>query len=349
VRQLAAAATRAAERGARLNASLLAFSRKQRLKPEAADANVLLREFALLVRRAVGETVQVELELDPTLPLCRTDTAQLEAAILNLAINARDAMAAAGGGSLVIATRSANLTTADLASNADALPGTFIAIAVADTGPGMAPEVLKQAFDPFFTTKGVGEGSGLGLSQVYGFARQSGGHVTIDSEPGAGTRVTLYLPVAADAVAAPATGPMGAIATSVVALTPTTVLVVEDDEDVREVTRASLHAIGCRVLAATDGHEALAIVERGEAIDLLFSDVVMPGGMSGIELAREARRQRPGLKVLLTSGYSAAALERHAAEGEFAVLAKPYRQADLVARVQAALARHAEDAASRTS
>jgi CheY-like chemotaxis protein len=197
----------------------------------------------------------------------------------------------------------------------------------------MPPEVQQRCFEPFFTTKAAGQGSGLGLSQVHGFVRQSGGHVAIDSAPGRGTRVTLYLPTAAgeaeerpEEEAAP-----GADAP----LVPANVLVVEDDEHVRTATCAALEEIGCRVLAAGDAREALAILELDDAIDLLFSDVVMPNGPNGVQLARAARSGRPDLKVLLTSGY-AAVVEQH--EGEFDVLAKPYRRAELATRIRSALA-----------
>jgi PAS domain S-box-containing protein len=336
VRQLVAAALRATERGARLTASLLAFSRKQRLDIQTADVNALLREFAPLVHRAAGEAVKVEFVLDPALAACQLDVAQLEAAVLNLALNARDAMPK--GGRLTIATRNASLGLGDLAGNPEAAPGNFVVIAVQDTGHGMPPEMLGKVFEPFFTTKEVGKGTGLGLSQVYGFVRQLGGHVAIDSTPGRGTRVTMYLPaVAAVSPAAPATARLPEVS----ALPSATVLVVEDDEDVREVTCATLADAGCRVLSAGDSSEALAILVRREPIDLLFSDVVIPGGMNGIDLARAARCQRPDLKVLLTSGYAKAALERHAALGEFDILGKPYRQAELAARVRAVLRRDA--------
>jgi PAS domain S-box-containing protein len=298
VRHLAAAAVRATERGARLTASLLAFARKQRLETQTAEANLLLAEFAPLVRRAVGESVEVEFDLDPALAACEVDAGQLEAAVLNLALNARDAMPA--GGRLTITTQNAGLGLADLAGNVEAAPGRFVAITVQDTGHGMEPGILERVFEPFFTTKEVGKGTGLGLSQVYGFVRQLGGHVAIDSTPGRGTRVTMYLPAVAVAETA-ATAPMLALA-EVAPLPPATVLVVEDDDDVRAVICAALEEAGCRVLSAGDASRALAILVRQEPIDVLFTDVVMPGAMNGVELARAARCQRPGLGVLLTSG-----------------------------------------------
>jgi two-component system, NtrC family, sensor kinase len=214
------------------------------------------------------------------------------------------------------------------------MPGRFVAISLRDTGTGMAPEVLGRAFEPFFTTKEQGKGTGLGLSQVFGFARQSGGHVTIHSKPGQGTTVTLFLPQAeATPDYAAQTHPDG-----VVAVAAATVLLVEDDPDVREVTRATLRDAGLRVIAACDAAEALRLLEAGEAIDLLFTDVVMPGGMSGVELARRTRTLRPGMAILLASGYAAAALREHGVEpGEFAVLGKPYRLGELTDRIRAAL------------
>jgi nitrogen-specific signal transduction histidine kinase/CheY-like chemotaxis protein len=332
LREISASAQRAVDRGAQLTASLLAFSRKQRLDPQPVDANAMLAEFDPLIRRAAGETVAVSFVVDSALRPCNADPAQLEAAILNLVINARDAMAP-NGGTLTIATRNVTLTRGDLAENPEATAGAFVAIAVADTGPGMSPSVLSKAFEPFFTTKEVGKGSGLGLSQVYGFARQLGGHVAIESQPGRGTRVTVYLP----AVAAPPETAAPARPSGAPRRLAGTVLVAEDDPEVREVARATLQAAGCRVLLAADGPEALAILDTEPGIDLLFSDVVMPNGVSGIELARTARRLRPGLKVLLTSGFITAALERHAADGAFTVLAKPYRHADLMRELTAVL------------
>ncbi|WP_157033820.1 ATP-binding protein [Belnapia moabensis] len=333
-RRLLDAARQAVRRGAGLSRSLLAFARRQTLRPEPVDANALLQETATLIRRAVGETVVIELGFEPRLPACRADATQLQAALLNLALNARDAMPQ--GGTLAIRTARAILGASELASNQDAAPGAFIAFSVRDTGHGMPPEVLARAFEPFFTTKEVGKGSGLGLSQVFGFVRQLGGHVLIDSAPGRGTTVTIYLPVAADAAIAPGAeaGPSEA---AIVTVASATVLVVEDEPPVLEATAEVLREAGWRVLTARDAREAEQLLTTSQAVDVLFSDVVMPGGTSGVELARAAQRLRPGIGVLLTSGYTRTALGSDA--GEFEVLAKPYERAELLARLAAAMQR----------
>ncbi len=325
-------AARAAERGARLIESLMAFARRQRLTTETVDANALVRDFTSFVRRTFPETIELAVALDERPLYCRADAAHLESALFNLVINARDAMAQ-GGGRLTFTTARSSLTADDLADNADARPGAFVTITVADTGSGMAPEVMGRAFEPFFTTKEIGKGSGLGLSQVYGFARQLGGHVTLDSAPDRGTTVRLHLP-AVEPQAAPAADQPRAATEHAGA----TILLVEDDADVRDVLRETLAAAGFRVVTATTGRAAAAILEFDTAVDLLLSDMVMPGGMSGTELARLARRLRPGLPVLLMSGHIDASLAAHApADGEFVLMAKPFRQHELVQRVGEAL------------
>lgn len=333
VLRLVRAAQGSAERGARLTESLLAFSRTQHLHATPVQASDLIHEFAPLVRRAIGEAVQLNLTLDPALPLCLADAAQLEAALLNLAINARDAMPR--GGTITIETRAAELGPDQLSGNADAKAGGYVAIVVRDTGTGIPPEILSNVFEPFYTTKEVGKGTGLGLSQVYGFVRQLGGHATIDSVMGDGTAVTMYLPRGEElTIEAPAK-----ISAAVLApFTSATVLIVEDDESVLAVTDEILRGAGYRVVTARDGHEAFAILEGGQVIDLIFSDIVMPKGMSGVELARKAQALQPGIKVLLTSGYIGQALVGDAAaEPEFELLRKPYRQTQLLARIGATL------------
>ncbi|MBL6081159.1 response regulator [Belnapia sp. T18] len=318
----------AVQRGARLNASLLAFARQQRLHAASLDANELVRGFAPLIQRALGESATLVVEADPDLPPCRADAAQLEAALLNLAINARDAMPR--GGTMTLSTRTAWLGAERLAGNTDAKPGLHVAIALRDTGTGMPPEVQERAFEPFFTTKPLGKGTGLGLSQVFGFIRQLGGHVAIGSAPGEGTTVTLFLPAAAEAPAQEP-GPSSVMPERLRTVARATVLVVEDDERVREVTAETLRDAGFRVIAVPDAPEALALLQGREAFDLLFSDIVMPGGMTGIELAQEAGHLRPLLPVLLATGY--AGLAEGPAEHGFEVLAKPYDQAALVRRI----------------
>jgi PAS domain S-box-containing protein len=331
----------AAERGAKLTASLLAFSRRQTLQVEGVDVGARIQDSATLLRRALGEEIEFSLQIPPRLPLANADAAQLEAAVLNLVINARDAIMDAMAvreerrGSLCIELNEAVLLRWDLEGNDEARPGRFVAIEVRDTGMGMSPATRARAFEPFFTTKEIGQGTGLGLSQVFGFVRQLGGHVTLDSTPGQGTRVIMYLPVAQPAQAErqpapvePAPLPRGA-----------TVLVVEDDSGIRDITAEVLHDAGLHVLTAPNGPAALNVLHGPERVDLLFSDVVMPGGATGIDLARAARALRPRLAVLLTSGYGGPALSRYgAAEGEYEVLAKPYTRAVLLERLSEILA-----------
>ena len=326
VRQMVASGLHAVDRGARLTSSLLAFSRKQRLEPEIIDVNAQIRVIEPLLRQAAGEMNRLEFALQTDLDCCEADVAQLETAVLNLVINARDAMP--GGGRLVISTRDRVLTADDLHDNREASPGRFVAIIVEDSGEGIPPQTLKRVFEPFFTTKEVGKGSGLGLSQVYGFAHQLGGHVEIQSCVAEGTRVTIYLPAAQAAAAESglAAGQVSGLAK------PLTVLLVEDDELVRTTTREALEETGCQVIDARDGAEALAILRGDQAIDLLFSDIVMPE-IDGVELARAATQLRPDLKVLLTSGYADAVVDLDPEGERITVLMKPYRRADLERRI----------------
>ena len=340
-RRLLTAARDAVGRGAKLNASLLAFARRQPLRREAVDTNALVAGFEPLIQRALGELVTLRLNLTPALPPCQADAAQLEAALLNLAINARDAMP--GGGEVELTTRTAWLSAAELANNDDAHPGAYAEICIADSGAGMPSEVMSRAFEPFFTTKGPGQGTGLGLSQVFGFMRQLGGHVSIRSRPGAGTAVSLFLPLTTSLPLSPPEERLAPSSAAVVAVASATVLVAEDDTQVREVAAEMLREAGFRVLAAADGRQALALLERGENVDVLFSDVVMPGGLSGVELARRARALRPEIGVLLASGYAAEALGGKAPE--FELLAKPYER-DVVVRKISAMVRMARRGAA---
>ena len=334
VRRLTAVALAAAGRGERLTQQLLAFARRQPLRPEVVDVNRLVRDFEPLVRRAVGEAIEVAFVLGPDLPFCRIDPGQFEAAVLNLAVNARDATPE--GGRVVIETRGVTLPSED--APPDLPPGACIVLTVRDTGTGIPDDVLPKVFDPFFTTKDIGKGSGLGLSQVYGFVRQSGGQVRIDTLPGQGTAVQIWLPCAATDEAHPS-APRPTLLEDALVARGETVLVVEDDADVRDVSVETLRALGYRVLTASDGVEALEVLERTDGIDLLFTDVVMPRGMNGAELARRAQGLRPGLRVLLTSGYTAQALSsEHGIAPGLPLLRKPYRGAELAREVRAALA-----------
>jgi len=334
LRQLAVAMRRAAEHGADLTRRLLAFGRRQTLLPLPTDINMLLAEMEPLMQRTLGEHIQIELVRDSALWPATVDRGQLESAVLNLAVNARDAMPA--GGRLTIETANAELDEDFAASNPDVRTGSYVMVAVSDTGTGMPPDVVARAFEPFFTTKEVGKGTGLGLSMVYGFVKQSEGHVRIHSKLGAGTVVRLYLPRSKE-VAAVVVGP----APLSVEL-PTgseTILLVEDDSLVRTYASAQLEALGYRVVTAETAKDAIEAVEQGCTPDLLFTDVIMPGGMNGRDLAEHLRRRRPALKVLYTSGYTHGAIDE-APESSGPIrhlLGKPYRRRDLATKVREVL------------
>ena len=319
-RRLARAALRSAERGARLTQQLLAFARRQDLRPENAHLGKLLKEMQELLRRAAGGLVELAVVVPGTLWECAVDTAQFEATVLNLVVNARDAMP--GGGKVSLALANQRRTDG---GDVELPPGDYVEMTVRDTGHGMAPEVLARALEPFFTTKDVGKGTGLGLSMVYGFARQSGGTVRIDSARGAGTTVHLDLPRVTG-------GKTGAEATGRPAVEARrgrgSVLLVEDDEDVRQVTVDVLRELGYRATVVGDAPAALQVIRSDEPLDLLLSDIMMASGMSGRELAREAQRLRPELKVLLISGYNENSREAPQ-PGDFPFLGKPFRAADL--------------------
>jgi len=321
----------AAERGAALTKSLLAFARRQTLEPRPVDVNRQILGMQDLLARTLGEHIECRFALGRDVWLAMVDPVQLETAILNLALNARDAMPA--GGRLTLETADAHLDEAYAAQSQDVRPGHYVMIAVADSGTGMAPDVVAQAFEPFFTTKEVGKGTGLGLSMVYGFVKQSGGHIRLYSEPGHGTIAKLYLPRSDSAVPEPA--PAGLVAAPG---RGETILAVEDDDMVRAHVENELKELGYRVLTARDGTAALAILRGTAEIDLLFSDVVMPGGLSGPQLAAEARQLRPGLKVLYTSGYTENTVIHHGRlDPGIQLLNKPYRRQDLAAKLRAVL------------
>jgi signal transduction histidine kinase/CheY-like chemotaxis protein len=317
-RQAAESALRAVGRGADLTRKLLAFARRQRLDPHAIDVSAMLAEVEGMLRPTLGATVELEVVVATGVPHVFADPSQLESALVNLALNARDAMPR--GGRLRIEARGVQLDAAD----GDLPAGDYLVFLVADTGFGMSQDVLARAFEPFFTTKASGKGSGLGLSIVYGFVKQSGGHLSVQSRLGYGTRIELYLPAAHPAATQPkpaeARAPAGG---------NETVLVVEDEPEVLQIAVAFIASLGYRVLTATSAAEAIAVLDDDAVpVDLLFSDVVLGAGMTGGELGREAQRRRPGLPVLLTSGY-----ERPSSDGgeaphirEFELLSKPYRR-----------------------
>ena len=377
------ASQRAVDRGARLTQQLLAFSRHQNLRPHSISVNALLRDIEPLLRSSVGDGIRLTLVLDDALAECLVDPTELQASMLNLASNARDAMP--DGGRVTITTAEAEL---DEPPEGEATPfrgGRYVSIAVTDTGHGMPLEIRERAFDPFFTTKDVGKGTGLGLSQVYGFIRQSGGHVTIESVISAGTSVRLYLPrsqapeikalkatasgtrargtrvhrINAPRTCAPITCAPGIYASGTreagtslrgTVLTPRSasqtpqpvtpprrVLVVEDDRDVRELVVEVLESLGYASVPAESGRMALKLLDDGLAVDVVVSDVLMPDGMSGFQLAREIRRRLPSLAIVLTSGMSAIAGAEANVRQDWPILRKPYRGDDLLQAIEAAL------------
>jgi two-component system, cell cycle sensor histidine kinase and response regulator CckA len=328
--RLAETSLNAGLRGAELTRQLLAFARRQSLESKVFDLNGVVAGVVELLRRTLGEHVEMRTALAPALWQAVADPTQVESALVNLAVNARDAMP--DGGRLTFETMNATLDADYAAAHLDAAPGDYVMVAVADTGCGIAPEVLEHVFEPFFTTKEQGKGTGLGLSMVYGFARQSRGHVNIYSELGHGTVVRLYLPRAVDPTAAAGDANADEAAAATI---DATVLLVEDNADVRATALLQLRDLGYRVIEAENAAAALELLRQERQIDLLFSDVVMPGGMNGVELAREARRLRPGIKVLLSSGFTdiSGALSLRPGESG-AVLSKPYRKQDLARRLQ---------------
>lgn len=319
-------------RGSKLAAQLLAFGRRQPLEPKVVNVGRLIRGMDDLLRRTLGDAIEIETIIAGGLWNTLVDPTNVENALLNLAINARDAMDEQG--KLTIEAGNAFLDDAYAASHSDVSPGQYVQISVTDTGSGMSKEVMEQAFEPFFTTKSHGKGSGLGLSMVYGFLRQSGGHVKVYSEPGQGTTIKLYLPrstQAEDLLVEKESGPVTGGSE--------TVLVVEDDEAVRETVLALLGELGYRVLKAHDAQSALAVIESGVSIDLLFTDVVMPGQLKSPELARKAKERLPNLSVLFTSGYTENAIVHGGRLDEGVnLLSKPYTREALARKIRQVLA-----------
>ena len=307
----------AVDRGAGLTRQLLAFSRRQPLNPQTLDINPILETAQSWIGRGMTESIQLGFDLAGGLWAVRLDPGEFEAALLNLAVNARDAMP--NGGKLTFVSRNAQLSESDIARlGLSLLPGQYVEVSIEDTGTGMAPEVLARVYEPFFTTKEIGKGTGLGLSQVYGFVQQSGGGVLIRSEPGKGTCVTLYLPRSNEPVAVepPAVSEQDVRGSGIV-------LLVEDNDEVRMLTTTMLQDLGYTPVVARSGVEALAMLRAGEPIDLILSDIVMPRGISGVDLARQAATSRPEIKVLLTTGLpDGRALQ-------FPVLPKPFSNLEL--------------------
>jgi PAS domain S-box-containing protein len=333
LRELADLAGSAADRGAKLTSRLLAFSRQQPLEPKAVDINLLISNVDGLIRRAIGTQLEIKTVLGKNLWHVFVDRSQLENALLNLAINARDAMP--NGGRLTIETRNIRMDDTAVAGHADFAPGDYLLVTVSDTGTGMDNDTLTHVFEPFFTTKDVGKGSGLGLSMVYGFVKQSRGHILIHSTLGQGTTFEIYLPKAADDVVLTkqeirhGSLPHGS----------EKILLVEDDAMVRDVVVKHLARLGYRVVSAVNGSEALEVLKREGGFDLLFTDIVMPGGLNGRQLGDEARKLCPGLRVLLTSGYAENAVVNDGRlDHGVHLLNKPYHRSDLAMKIRDALA-----------
>jgi signal transduction histidine kinase/CheY-like chemotaxis protein len=338
VRKWAASSHSAVQQGARLVEQLLAFSHQRRLRPSSISINDMVRETEMLVRRVVGDPIRVTLSLGEDLGRCFIDPAEFQATMLNLAINARDAMA--GGGSLTITTAAARL---DQPAGGVDEPGRYVMVAVTDTGHGMPAEVRECAFDPFFTTKDVGKGTGLGLSQVFGFVRQSGGRVAIESEVGTGTTVRLYLPE----TEASETPEVRAATSAPKATEARTVLVVDDNADVRMLLNDMLQESGCVVLEAETAPAALRLLDNGIAVDVVVTDVLMPDGMSGLQLAGEIRRRSPRVGIVVTSGMTAFTAPASEVLQCIPVLQKPFRRDDLLSALEAALKQGSANTAAR--
>ncbi len=333
--ELVARAIAASERGAALTARLLAFSRQQALEPKVVDLNKLVAGTTELLRRTLGETIEVETVTAGGLWRCKVDPAQVETLLLNLAVNARDAMP--GGGKLTIETANARLDDDYAAAHAEVTPGQYVMLAVTDNGTGMPAEIAERAFEPFFTTKDAGQGTGLGLSMIYGFVKQSEGHVKIYSEVGHGTTVKVYLPRSREQEAVVPDEPP---VEEQVPGSLETVLVVEDDADVRELAVNMLQSLGYVPVEATDADSALAALDQRPEIVLLFTDVVLPGGTNGAELAREARKRRPDLRVLYTSGYTDnAIIHKGVLDEDAEIINKPFRKAALARKIRGILDR----------
>jgi signal transduction histidine kinase len=337
-RKLAQDALSAGLSGAELTRKRLAFSRKQALETKAVDVNDLVRGTMELLRRSLGDKIEIEVSTAGNLWPVDTDPAQLESALLNLAVNSRDAMP--DGGHLMIETTNSHLDEQYAAENPGVTPGDYVMLAVTDSGTGIPPEHLDRVIEPFFTTKEVGKGSGLGLSMIYGFAKQSGGHLKIYSEVGHGTSVRLYLPRGK-------AGPEAALRPTAQTAEPGAgelILVVDDNARVRDTVTTQLAELGYRTLEAANGALAIDLLKATPGVDLLFTDIVMPGGMTGVQLGEAAKQLRPEIGILYTSGFTEASLRGETAKGmaKYQLLSKPYRKRELAEKVRRALSRDRE-------
>ncbi len=328
----------ATRQAATLTSRLLAFARRQPLDPRPIDLNRLIADISELLRRTIGEEVSLEVVAGGGLWWAEVDASELERAVINVAVNARDAMRDGGGGKLTIETANVSLDDDYVAALAEPVkPGQYVMIAISDTGAGMDQTTVNRAFEPFFTTKEVGRGTGLGLSQVYGFVRQSSGHIRIYSEPGHGTAVKLYLPRT--------TRPYDNAREESILFVELpkgneTILVVEDHENLRHYTTTTLAELGYQILEAENGPAALNILETSKDIDLLFTDIILPGGMTGREVAEMARARRPELKVLFTTGYSKNAIVHNGRlDAGVDLLGKPFTREALARKIRLVLQR----------
>ncbi len=333
--ELVQPALSAALRGGELTGRLLSYARRQALAPKTVALNEVLPKMTSLFNRTLGEDIEITIDLDEPLWPITVDPGQLENAVLNLVINARDAMP--DGGTLTIETSNVTLDSSHFEKKPDLLPGDYVLLSVSDTGTGIAPDVLKQVYDPFFTTKDVGKGTGLGLSMVWGFVDQTGGHVDIDSEPGRGTCAKIYLPKSGVALE----GDDDNLDGECVEGGDEIILVVDDDDDVRATVVRLLRDYGYEVLEAHDATAALLILDKRDDIDLLFTDVIMPG-IRGPILAEMARTQRPDMRVLFTSGYTESAVMYCGKIVDSArLLFKPYIREELALKIRSALSKGA--------
>jgi PAS domain S-box-containing protein len=340
-------AREATERAASLTQQLLAFARKQKLEGRSVNLNSMLASMQPLIRRTIADAIELRGNLRPDLWNCRIDPTQAELAILNILLNARDAMPA-DRATPYISIETDNLTVApnDEISHDVPEPGRYVCLALSDNGCGMPPEILARVMEPFFTTKEEGRGTGLGLSMVYGFAKQSGGAARIYSEPGIGTTIRLYFPASAEEErSAPARSANFRALRFQTQPAPLpapkeTVLIVEDRDDVGELAELILEDAGYQTRRAANGHEALQMINSGVPVDLLFTDLIMPGGINGVVLARAARERRPRLKILLTTGFADASMERTDSNGTaFDLISKPYTRVDLIRKIREVLER----------
>ena len=321
----------ATQKGGQLTQQLLTFARKQRLEPKRVNLNTLVVEFSEMLVRTLGSKVDLRLDLRPGLPACVLDPVHMEMALLNVLINARDAMSE--GGKVTLGT--SFIAERERTESHGLPPGSYVVLCVIDEGAGMTPDVLRQAVEPFFTTKGFG--TGLGLAMVHGFVQQSHGRLELESRPGQGTTVKMLFPAALESHAA---GTVGDPSTGA-----KTILVVEDNDDVRQVAERYLRALGYRAIPAHSAEEALRLLDQLRTVDLVFTDIMMPGGMNGVELAERVRTRFPGMPVLLTTGY-VEELAGAATPSGMVTLVKPYRQAELAERLKQAFAGSGQSAAS---